>query len=103
MMRALIAGLVLVLLLSTALASVKATPPGALPPRPEQPHADLFSCGAQTCDVFNPITQKARATRQISYRLLVMPGCAAGTIYDARVHREKKGNNILDSVCDPAA
>ena len=78
MMRALIAGLVLVLLLSTALASVKATPPGALPPRPEQPHADLFSCGAQTCDVFNPLRRKPALPARFPTGCLSCPAARRG-------------------------
>ena len=48
---------------------------------PCAPHPDLFSCGPQTCDVFNPVTIKAKSQRSINYRLLIMPGCTAGTIY----------------------
>lgn len=53
---------------------------GAPPVDPRQPRPDLFSCGVQYCDIFNPTTQKAKATHSIRYRVQVEPGCSAGTI-----------------------
>ena len=52
----------------------------APPVDPRQPRPDLFSCGTFTCDVYNPVTIKAKATRTVSYRVQVEPGCTAGTI-----------------------
>lgn len=51
-----------------------------VPPRPEQPHPDVFDCGVGNCQTLNPVTRKAKADRTASYRLITMPGCVAGTI-----------------------
>ncbi len=51
------------------------------PPRPEQPHPDIFqAAGFSNLQDLNPLTTKIRAQRTVSYRLLTMPGCSAGTI-----------------------
>jgi hypothetical protein len=55
-----------------------AAPP---PPRAEQPRPDIFQVvGVSNLQVFNPVTVKAKAERGARYRLLVLPGCSAGTI-----------------------
>lgn len=69
-------------------------PAESAPPRPEQPRPDLFSCGVQTCDAFNPVTIKARAQRTASYRLKLEPGCVAGTIPADMVRLEAEAQKV---------
>lgn len=53
----------------------------AVPPRPEQPHSDIFEAvGITNMQLLNPVTIKAKAQRTVAYRLLVMPGCITGSI-----------------------
>lgn len=52
----------------------------APPPRAEQPHPDVFSCGVPNCQLYNPTNMEAKETHAIQYQLLVMPGCVAGLI-----------------------
>lgn len=70
----------------------------APPVDPRQPRPDLFSCGTLTCDHYNPVTIKAKATREIAYRVVVEPGCTAGTIPEdlelMNVEARKVGLNI---------
>lgn len=67
-------GFALALLVDTARSEI-------VPPRPEQPHPDVFpSGGSANLQEFNPVTVKAKAERTVNYRLLTMPGCVAGTV-----------------------
>lgn len=51
------------------------------PIRPEQPHPDLFSCGVPDCQLYNPLSMIIRnGGRDLSYRLITMPGCSAGSV-----------------------
>lgn len=72
--------LALALFIAGVLLILTAPAHGAPPVDPRQPRPDLFSCGVQYCDIFNPTTQKAKATHSIRYRVQVEPGCSAGTI-----------------------
>lgn len=69
---------VLAMLLSASSWELEAAAPSA---DPNQPHSDIFPCGAG-CDiqVLNPVNVKAKATRTASYRLVTMPGCSAPTV-----------------------
>lgn len=73
--------LITLIILSSSLTEAQAPACYGTYEAPCAPHPDLFSCGVQTCDVFSPVTQKAKAQRTVGYRLLIMPGCTAGTIY----------------------
>lgn len=76
MMRAAILGAVAAFLIMFG--QVSADPP---PVDPNQPRQDIFECGAG-CNLqdYNPLTQKAKATRSVTYRLLVVQGCNPGLI-----------------------
>jgi len=72
---------VIALLVLGTLLSIKAPAEAqAPPPRPEQPHPDIFSCGVPNCQDYNPTNIEAKATHAIQYRLTVMPGCVGGLI-----------------------
>lgn len=70
-------------------------PAEAVPPRPEQPRPDLFSCGTFTCDRYNPVTIKAKQTRTVAYRVVVEPGCTAGIIPQELA---RMNAHVIDSV-----
>ena len=52
------------------------------PPVPAgQPHQDIFESTSGTeLQQFNPLTERARQDREITYRLLLVSGCSAGSI-----------------------
>jgi hypothetical protein len=59
------------------------------PPRPEQPRPDIFqSTTGVGLSALNPLTQKAKIQRGVSYRLLTMPGCITGSIQSDMVKLE---------------
>lgn len=45
-------------------------------------HPDVFQCGTG-CDMqlLNPVTQSAKADHVTTYRMITMPGCNSGTMY----------------------
>lgn len=65
---------------SISLLFVAANVQAQVPPRAEQPHQDVFDCGVGNCQTLNPVTRKAKAERASNYRVLLMPGCVAGSI-----------------------
>ena len=63
--------------LSTEISS--AEPP---PPRPEQPRPDTFQWNGASLQPYSPVAVLSKANRAASYRIVVEPGCVAGTIPD---------------------
>jgi hypothetical protein len=78
--------------LLVCMAVASATPVvAAPPPSPYQQRPDIFPCdGCRIADMdgngvgdmqdLNPTTLKAKATRAIAYRVVLRPGCSAGSI-----------------------
>lgn len=87
MKRVLFAGLVGVLAILGAFLLGRAD--AAVPPRPEQPRPDIFTYpGIPNMQTLNPVTVKAKNVHAVSYRLITMPGCVAGTIPSDMVRLE---------------
>lgn len=80
----------------------------SVPPRPEQPHPDIFQvAGITNLQDYSPLHQKAVTVRAVAYRLITMPGCSTGSIPNdlllmADDLRAKTGFNLTrnDSVYD---
>ena len=55
----------------------------AVPPRPEQPAADVFEAPgwpSPTLQSLSPVAQKAKSQRSVTYRLITLSGCSTGTV-----------------------
>ncbi len=66
-------------------------------PRPEQPHTDQFQqAGYGNLALLNPVNQKGLlSAHTVTYRLLTMPGCTAGSIPNDMQRVEAEAQNKL--------
>lgn len=62
---------------------VHADPP---PPEPTQKYADIFSCGVQLCDVYDPLVNQIQTTGHFTYSVVITPGCDNGYYQRFRDH-----------------